>query len=417
MTRDLRTTLLALVLLAPAGCGEPGGDHAGHDHAGRDGHDDHGEEAGHADEVKLAPEAIARAGIRVDKAVRMALVPTYRAPARVALDLDATAHVGVPVRGRVREVRVKRGDIVEKGGVLFVLDSPEFGAAQNEFLERRVAAETMGPALEIARSAHERAKRLLDAGGSMTLTEVQRREGEWRAAEASLTIARAAVTTAENNLHLLGMEQAAVDRLSSTREVDPTVVVAAPMAGTVLDRHVTLGELVSPDDESLIVLGDTSVVWIFAHVPETRLAEVRPGAAVALHAAAHPGRVFEGRVMAVPPRMDEATRTAEVRVEVKDARGLRPGMFAQADVVMGDAGAPVLAIPRESLQTVEGGPAVFVPVAGEENTFARRTVRVGAPVGGMLPVLEGLAEGESYVSEGSFLLKAELGKAGAAHEH
>src|SRR6185436_21106187 len=99
-----------------------------------------------------------------------------------------------------------------------------------------------------------------------------------------------------------------------------------------------------------------------------------------------------------PARIDEATRTAEVRVDVKDAQGLRPGMYAQAEVVMGEAQAPVLAVPQDAVQTVEGGPAVFVPVPNEPNTFAKRALRLGDPVGGMVPVLEGLAEGEEYVT-------------------
>ena len=419
---DVLPAALALfAALVLAGCGDKKDSHAGHGH-GAGGHGEHGEEGGdheegHADEVKLTPEAIQRAGVRVEKAAKVALVPTYRAPARVALDLDATAHIGVPVRGRVRELRVKRGDVVEKGAVLLVLDSPELGSAQNEFLEKRIAVETLGPAVEIARSGYERGKRLLDAGGNMTLTEVQRRESEWKAAEAAVITAKASVTTAENSLHLLGLNQQAVEKLAASKEIDTTVVVTAPISGTVLDRDVTLGELVSPDKESLIVLGDTTVVWVFAHVPETRLSEAKPGATVRLHIAALPGRVIEGHVATVPPRMDEATRTAEVRVDVKDAKGLRPGMYAQAEVVMGDAQTPVLAIPIDAVQTVEGGPAVFVPVPNEPNTFAKRAVRVGDSIGGMLPVLEGLAEGEEYVTGGSFLLKAELGKAGAAHEH
>ena len=411
---------LAAALLAAScrdGDGHAGHDHAGHGHGADEGHGEGPDEAGHADEVTLTADAIHRGGVRVENAALVALVPTYRAPARVALDLDATAHVGVPVRGRVRDLRVKRGDVVGKDAVLFVLDSPELGAAQNEYLEKRVAAETVGPSVEIAKSAHERAKRLLAAGGNMTLTEVQRREAEWRTAEAAAITARAAATTAENALHLLGMDQASVERFVASREIDPTVVVTAPIAGTVLERHVTLGELVAADAESLLVLGDTSVVWVFAHVPETRVGEVRAGAPVRLHVAALPGRVVEGRVSAVPPRMEETTRTAEVRVDVRDAQGLRPGMYAQADIDLAEPGAPVLAIAADAVQTIEGASSVFVPVAGEEGTFAPRRVRVGAPVGGLVPVLEGLADGEAFVVSGSFLLKAELGKATAEHEH
>jgi membrane fusion protein, heavy metal efflux system len=174
---------------------------------------------------------------------------------------------------------------------------------------------------------------------------------------------------------------------------------------------------VSPDVESLLVLSDPSVVWVFAHVPETRLSEVRKDAAVRLHVAALPGKVVEGRFASALPKIDEATRAAELRIDVKDARGLRPGMYARAEIVMGEPLAPVVAIPEEAVQSVEGATTVFVPVKDEANTFAKRVVRLGEPVGNMLPVLDGLAEGELYVASGSFLLKAELGKATAEHEH
>ncbi|HTL29816.1 MAG TPA: efflux transporter periplasmic adaptor subunit, partial [Tepidisphaeraceae bacterium] len=69
------------------------------------------------------------------------------------------------------------------------------------------------------------------------------------------------------------------------------------------------------------------------------------------------------------------------------------------------------------IQTIEGAPAVFVPVEGEANTFAKREVKVGEAVGGMAPILAGLKAGEKFVVSGSFILKAELGKSEAGHEH
>jgi len=60
---------------------------------------------------------------------------------------------------------------------------------------------------------------------------------------------------------------------------------------------------------------------------------------------------------------------------------------------------------------------VFVPVEGEENTFAKRAVTIGPRAGGMIPITSGLKEGESVVVSGSFILKAELGKSEAEHEH
>jgi len=81
------------------------------------------------------------------------------------------------------------------------------------------------------------------------------------------------------------------------------------------------------------------------------------------------------------------------------------------------AGEAVLAVPDEAVQSVEGGPAVFVPVEGEPNTFAKRAVKVEPPVGGIVPITSGLKEGESVVVSGSFVLKAELGKGAAGHDH
>jgi cobalt-zinc-cadmium efflux system membrane fusion protein len=78
---------------------------------------------------------------------------------------------------------------------------------------------------------------------------------------------------------------------------------------------------------------------------------------------------------------------------------------------------PVVAVPDEAIQTVEGRTAIFVPVPNEPGTFSKRTVAIGRSVGGRVPVYSGLKEGDLVVVKGTFILKAELGKAEAAHEH
>ena len=132
------------------------------------------------------------------------------------------------------------------------------------------------------------------------------------------------------------------------------------------------------------------------------------------------GGALEGKVSYVAPSLDAGTRTVQVRIVVPNPKGsLRPGTFARADLTTGTTtgATAVLAVPEESVQTVEAKPSVFVPVEGEPNTFAVRVVKVGRAVGGMVPVESGLKEGEQVVVSGTFILKAELGKAGAAHEH
>ncbi|MGH7130519.1 MAG: efflux RND transporter periplasmic adaptor subunit [Phycisphaerales bacterium] len=408
----------------------------GHDHGAKpnaaagtqagDGHN-HGHVAGshgdeHTDEVKLTAEAIDRYGVKVQPAQLWALRPTITVPARVVFNTEAMAHVGSPLRGRAVEISVRLGGTVKHGDVLLVVESPELGETQADFLQKRTAAQTSVPAAELAKVAWDRAKGLFEQSQGISLTEVQKREAEYKVAQAAQKAAEAAVVAAENRLHLLGMSQAAIEELARTGEITPRYTVRAPIDGQVVQREVTLGEFVSPDREALLVLADTSTLWVQADVPDARLHEVAVGAKAWVTTGTIGAKKFEGQVAFVAPMVDAATRTAQVRIEVPAAAlTLKPGMFAQVEIVATDPAnpepAPTVAVPDEAVQTVEGGPAVFVPVRSEPNTFAKRSITVGKAVGGLVPILSGLVEGEEFVVAGSFILKAELGKAGAAHEH
>jgi membrane fusion protein, heavy metal efflux system len=229
---------------------------------------------------------------------------------------------------------------------------------------------------------------------------------------------KAALTAAENRLHLLGMDQAAVETLAHTSEIDPKYVIRAPIDGQVTEREATLGELVGPDNDKLLVLANLGVVWVFADVPEAAVSNITLGAEAAITVAATGEEQFEGKIAHISPELDPSTRTARIRIEIPNPQmRLFPGMFARAEIHTGASDEPVIAIPADAIQTIEGDPSVFVPVRGEKNTFAKRQVGVGRPINGLVPVLAGLNEGDRYVVVGSFILKAELGKAGAAHEH
>ncbi|MHB1158299.1 MAG: efflux RND transporter periplasmic adaptor subunit [Phycisphaerales bacterium] len=374
----------------------------------------------HAEEVKLSAEAMKKSGIRVESAKAQVLVGTITAPARVAFNAEAVAHVGSPLSGRVSEIKVRVGDKVSKGDPLLVVQSPDLGEAQSDFLLKRTAVETAIPAVELTKAAHDRAKALYEESRGIALTEVQKREAEYKVAQGALLAAKAQVTAAENQLHLLGMDQETVQALEKTGEIDPHYTVRAPISGQVIEREATLGELVSPDREALLVLADMSTLWVLADVPESRLSHLTVGSKSRIIVSAIRNQGLEGAVTFISPALDSNTRTASVRIEVKgNGHGLRPGMFAQALISeAGDEGEhkAVLAIPEEATQLVEGQVVVFVPVEGEENTFAKRPVNLGPAVGRMVPVLSGLKEGEPFVSAGSFILKAEMGKAGAEHE-
>lgn len=434
LTTPTLVAMFALAaLLATTGCKKKsdGDDHgagkptpAGH--AEGDGHD-HGKggEEAHADEVKLTADAVERYGIKIEAAQMWALRPTIVTPARVGFNAEAMAHVGSPLRGRVIEIKVRLGQNVKKGDELCIIESPELGEAQADLLQKRVVKDSAGPVVDLAKASWDRAKGLYDQTQGTSLTEVQRREAEYKGAVAAQRAADAAVTASENRLHLLGMNQAAVDAFLKTGEVAPRYSIHAAIDGQVVQREVTLGELVSPDREAIMVLADLSNVWVLADVPEAKLAEIAMGAKAWVKVGSSDSKPLEGQVAFISPMVDMTTRTAQVRIEVatKDLP-LKPGMFAQVEIVTSAAAGvgraeptPMIAVPDVAVQTVERGHAIFVPVEGEPNTFAKRAVTIGKAVGGLVPIYSGLVEGERYVATGTFILKADLGKGSAAHEH
>ncbi|QNN22827.1 efflux RND transporter periplasmic adaptor subunit [Planctomycetales bacterium ZRK34] len=424
--------LLPLSLLFFGGCEDnahkPAAAHASDhkDHEDVDAHDHgdehadaHDQEEEHADEVRLTPEAIERWDIRVEPLKRHVLTETLIAPARISFNNERIAHVGSVVSGRVSQIQVRIGDDVKADDVPMVIVSPELGQTQSQYLQNRSAIGTAEATVEVARSLYERAKALYDESQGIALSEVQKREAELRAAEGELVATRSAVTAAENALHVLGMDQQAIKQLAETQEINPNYVLRAPFAGRVVQREAKLGEAVGPDRDALLVIADLQTLWVIADVPEARLGEIGVGSKAHVSVPAYRGREFKGAVTYIGTQLNTATRTIPVRIEVPDPELLlRPGMFAQAQIeFINTADEPALAVPEVAVQNVEGDTCVFVPVADEPNTFAKRPVRIGQPIGRMAPLLDGLREGEHYVANGSFILKADLGKAGASHDH
>lgn len=406
-----------------------GDDHAApaakdkHDHAKgeakHDDHDDHAHEGeGHSDEVTIMPDAMERNGVKLGKAERRVLNGIVVAPGRLAFDAEAMAHVGSAVTGRASEIKVRVGDTVKKGDELLIIESAELGEAQSALLQARTSLVVAKAAVEPTKNAYERAKALHEKSDGIALAEVQKRDAEFRAATGAAQNAEETFAAAANRLRLFGMTAGDVSSLVQSGRINPTLSIKAPLGGTVIEREVTLGELVAPDKERLLVIAATDPLWVLADVPESRLGDIAVGATADVSIVALTGAKVTGKVSHVAPSLDADTRTVRVRIDVANPGGkLRPGMFARVAIAGTSNDEPVVVVPDEAVQTVEGAPAVFVPVANEPNTFAKRAVKVGKSVGGLVPILDGLKDGEPLVTAGSFILKADLGKSGAAHEH
>jgi RND family efflux transporter MFP subunit len=192
----------------------------------------------------------------------------------------------------------------------------------------------------------------------------------------------------------------------------------APIDGVIVERPVTLGQMVEPAD-TLFVIMDLREVWIQVDVYERDLRQVSAGQKVRVRVAAYPDRQFDGVVQNIGAIVEPKTRAVKVRVVLPNAAGeLKPGMFATVTVegTMGEKHehlfAPAAAIQRDGERSI-----VFVPRGDHE--FEAREVELGHVVGEWAEVEEGLVEGDVVVTTGSFLLKSELKKEalGGGHEH
>ncbi len=369
--------------------------------------------------VRLSPEMARKYGLRTDIARKRRLVCEVDAPARIAFNSEATAVIGTPVQGRVVDVMVRQGDHVEAGAVLAEIESAELGEAESDYLQRQAAARTAKGAIQPLAEIFERIKKLHVENKLIGITEVQERELDLKKAEGALANAQAAVDAAATKLRLLGMTDEGIYALLKSGKVMPRYAFRSPLAGEVIERWVNLGELVKPDREKLFVVADTRTLWVLADVPEARAAEVGLGCTAQVKLSTVGDQSFIGVVSNVSPSIDEPTRSLRVRIELKSSPELRPGMFAQATIhgkSSSETAEPVLAVPGTAVQTINGSPAVFTPDNKDPGAFQVRVVRIGKDVNGMVTIASGLEQGESVVTGGSAILKAELLKSSAKDE-
>jgi cobalt-zinc-cadmium efflux system membrane fusion protein len=343
------------------------------------------------DRVRIAPAALAELGIRTAPAERRALGAELQVNAVIRANENRLAHVSPRIPGKAIEVKAVLGDRVAAGEALALLDSLVLGEKKSAFLQARAN-------LEVARRNSQREERLfrdriaserdyLEAKG-----ELERRDAAYRAAREAL--------------RLLGLADAAIDTVSWGDGDHPLshFPIQAPFAGTVIEQHITLGELIEPG-ATAYTIADLSTLWIVLDVYEKDLGTVAVGTAAEVRVDAYPDRRFTGHITYVSDVVDERTRTARARVEVDNAAGgLRPGMFATATVALADRAAPVVTIPLTAVQRIDERPVAFVAEA--PGSYAVRQLTLGQQSGDVVEVRDGIAAGEPVVTAGSFTLKS-----------
>ena len=329
---------------------------------------------------------------------------------RVGLNEEATVKVGTLVEGRILGIKVKVGDHVRAGQLLAQLHSREVHEARADFAQAVADVRTKEAELEFARSAAQRAERLL-ALKAGSLEHQERAQANLAQAKLAVKIAEAEVSREAEHLLHLGLEPDVSPPAPARRpppgvfEEHELVSVHTPIGGTVLSRLVTLGTVVTPA-EDLFLISDLSTIWVHADLPEQYLASLDRKLPVKVEVQAYSGEIFVGRIYQVADVMNTGTRTVHVVCELPNQAGkLKSEMYA---VIRFDLGTAVeaLVIPTAAVQTLGDESIVFVESSDSE--FESRTVQLGRRVDGQVEVLSGLSLGERVVTTGSFLLKSEL---------
>ncbi len=399
--------------------GHDHGQHAGPDHDQHAGHD-HGPQAEHNEseaprpgQVKLTPEAVQLAAIKTAPVVIGPLENQVSFTGELVFNEERLAKIRSRVPGRVVRIVADYGQVVKSGEVLAIIDSVALSQAQ-------MAARQAGAKFNAAHMAYDRASQLYE-GKAISRAELQERQ-------ARLEVERAELENAQNHLRLLGASGATSTPLPKISQSDAKTTnpassganyfLRSPIAGRVVERHVTPG-LVIKEGEELFTVANTSVLWCFVQIPEKDLPLVQVGAPATVTVSSLSQREFPGRVDYLADVVDKATRTVRGRVRVDNTQNLlKAGMFADIAVRVGQHTA--LSIPEKAILAANGDHFVFVEMV--PGSFQKHLIKPGVKCGDRVEVLVGLEAGEPVVVQGGFTLKSELEKGafqgcGSGHAH
>jgi Cu(I)/Ag(I) efflux system membrane fusion protein len=299
-------------------------------------------------------------GMRLAEVRKGALAPTVEAVGTVAYNERDVALVQARANGFVERLHVRATlDPVNKGQPLAELYVPDWVAAQEEYLSARRMAGT-------------------------------RLEG--------------LVEGALQRMRLAGMSEEQIGMVQSTGKVHPRLTVTSPIGGVVAELAAREGMTVM-SGAPLFRINGLATVWVNAEVRETQASEVRVGNLVEARTPALPGKVFKGKVSAILPEVNPATRTLKARVEIANPGGdLKPGMFATVNLTPA-ARKEALLVPTEAV--IQTGKRTVVIVAQGEGKFAPVDVEIGIETNGQTEIRKGLEAGQKVVVSGQFLIDSE----------
>ena len=341
--------------------------------------------------AEMTEAQVKQAGIEVKTAGSAKIKSSVQLLGEIKLNGDRTVLIVPRLAGVVESAKASAGDVVKKGQVLAVIFSPALADQRGEFLaaQKRLA---------LAKTTYEREKKLWEGKISA--------EQDFLLARNAMNEAEIAAQGTEQKLVSLGGLPAGAGANLTRYEI------RAPIDGTIVEKNISVGQAIK-EDANIFTVADLTSVWAEMTIYAKDMNVIRTGQKVTVKSAEFNAST-EGVVSYVGALAGEQTRAAKARVVLPNPKSAwRPGLPVNIEVVSSEEEVPV-AVAAEAIQTLRDWSVVF---GRYDDVFEARPLKLGRTDGKMVEVLKGLNAGEKYAAGNSFIIKADIGKAGASHDH
>ena len=326
-----------------------------------------------------------QAKLAVETVVEATLQDMLNISGRVSVNENALAKIGPSISGRVIEVKANIGQRVTQGQVLAVMHSLKLSDIQAKFLKAKSQ-------VELKRLYVERSRKLYDEGITSLLRLKER--------ESVLAEKEIEMNALADQLRVMGMNADDIQRISSQRSINSNTTITATINGSVIDRQISVGQIVEISDE-LFTISDLSEVWILAEVPERSAAALVINAPVEIDIPALAHQKFNGRLNFVANTVDPESRTIKIRVVLPNQDfSLKPEMLASLSIH--EPSLPTLSVSANAVIRDQNKDYVFVET--EPHHYRLRNIDLDDEVDGRRRVISGINPGENIVTTGSYLL-------------
>ena len=366
---------------------------AGHAEAESAEQQDHGETDAHVESISLTSKQLVQQGIQLLAVEQGAVIQLNSYPAKLSLNTDQQAHVSPSFSGHVENVYVELGQKVQKGQPLAALLVPDL-------VDQQANLKIEQSNLELAKQDFNREQQLWSQGISA--------KQDYQRAYHSYKRAQIQVQAAQSRLSAFGAMNASNGRY----------ILKAPISGVISKKDLVMGENVQSASQ-LFTIDQLDQLWLEFIVPNAEIVGLSPNQKIEFKSL-QTDKIYKAVIQTLNIEADAQTGRLQVRAKVQSSTAeLRPNLMVNV-LLPQPSDSTALRILQSAVQNVDGKNVVFIATQQEQQVeFHPTPIKLGqsSKDSQYIEVLSGLNQGQKYAAQGSFLLKSELEKGEASHEH